>query len=227
MTGAGVSAESGIPTFRDKDGTWSKVDPMWFASPEGFAAQPADVTAWYDDRRRKCLDCAPNAAHHALAEIERRLADLGGTFTLLTQNVDRLHHRAGSRNVVELHGSLHVWRCTKTGEERDDLPCPLPEHPMPSPAGGLYRPGVVWFGEMLPEDALRASYEALATCDIVMSIGTSAVVYPAASFVEVAMERGAVGIEINKDATPITDRVDHAIPGAAATIVPELVRLAW
>lgn len=226
VTGAGISAESGIPTFRGPDGTWDKVDPMWFASPEGFAAQPAEVTAWYDQRRQQALACQPNAAHRALVELDARLRGNGGGVTILTQNVDRLHQRAGSRDVVELHGSLHVWRCTRTGEEREDLPCPLPEHPCPSPAGGLWRPGVVWFGEMLPEAALAAAYDVLDKCDVVMSIGTSAVVYPAASFVELAMGRGAVGIEINIDPTPISRLVHHRLPGPAAEVLPELARLA-
>lgn len=222
LTGAGVSAESGVPTFRDAlDGLWAKYDPMQLATPQAFEADPALVTRWYDERRRRVASCEPNAAHRA---ISRWGAALGpDRFTLLTQNVDRLHQRAGSENAVELHGTLLVWRCTLTGETAADLPVPLPHCPMPSPAGGLYRPDVVWFGESLPPEAMRTAARAIEDCDVIVSIGTSAVVEPAASFVAWARNHGAAAIEINRDATPISDAVDVSIRGLAAEIVPALV----
>lgn len=224
LTGAGVSAESGVPTFRDAmEGLWARFDPAELATPEAFARDPAMVTRWYDERRQRVLACSPNPGHEAIAALERWAEAGGREFLLCTQNVDRLHQRAGSRRVVELHGSLMVWRCTRTGSEREDLPMPLPEHPMPSEAGGLYRPGVVWFGEMLPETALRAAQEAIEACDVVLSVGTSAVVQPAASFVEWAMSRGANAIEVNRDPTPISGAVDVSIRGKAGEVLPRLV----
>lgn len=227
LTGAGVSAESGVPTFRDEgEGLWDSQDSMWLATPEAFADDPERITRWYDERRQRVLQCQPNPAHRALAEWEQLVRERGGRFLLLTQNVDRLHQRAGSKDVVELHGSLFVWRCTRTGHERDDLPVPLPEYPMPSePGGGLYRPGVVWFGENLPMAALTRAFLALESCDAVVSIGTSALVLPAASFVTFAKACGAVAIEINRDPTPISDDVDVSLLGKAGEIVPQLVRM--
>lgn len=226
VTGAGVSAESGVPTFRDAhSGVWARHDLEQLATPEAFERHPAMVTRWYDERRREVLRCLPNAAHEALAEWQRLVEGAGGLFALLTQNVDRLHHRAGSTDVVELHGSLVAWRCTTTGREREDLPLPLPLYPMPSEAGGLYRPGIVWFGENLPQRALRRSFTALASCDAVLSVGTSAQVYPAAGFVEMAQSGGAVSIEINLEPTPISESVDLSILAKAGDVLPRLVRM--
>ncbi|HZW08488.1 MAG TPA: NAD-dependent deacylase [Phycisphaerales bacterium] len=226
LTGAGVSAESAVPTFRDAmTGLWARYDAERLATPGAFGRDPALVSRWYDERRQRVLGCEPNAAHLALAEWQRSCSERGVGFTLLTQNVDRLHQRAGSEDVVELHGSLLVWRCTKSGRERTDLPAPLPHYPMPSEAGGIYRPGVVWFGEALPEAALARARAALASCDAVVSIGTSAVVQPAASFVLVARAHGAAAVEVNREPTPISGAVDVSVQGLAGEIVPELVRL--
>lgn len=228
ITGAGVSAESKIPTFRDAmEGLWAKFDPQTLATPEAFAADPAMVSEWYDFRRGKCAQAEPNPGHLALVEIERRLADAGRSFTLLTQNVDGLHRRAGSTRVVELHGRIDIWRCTKTGLEYPDLPLPLPEYPMPSEAGGLLRPGVVWFGEALPEDALEQAHAAAESCDLFMSVGTSAVVYPAAGFLHLARAHGSKSIEINRDPTDATGLVDIALQGRSGEILPALVELAF
>ncbi|TVQ29881.1 MAG: NAD-dependent deacylase [Phycisphaeraceae bacterium] len=225
LTGAGVSAESGVPTFRDRmEGHWAKFDPMQLATPEAFAADPEMVTQWYDWRRRKCLDCAPNPGHIALAELEELLNARGGRFTLLTQNVDRLHHRAGSRNVVELHGSIHTWRCTESGREVEPGPEPFTEHPMKSEWGGLLRPGVVWFGEALPPAALDAAFEAMESCDFFLSIGTSAVVHPAAGLIQLARACDAKTVEINRDPTPITSMVDWSISGLSGEILPVLLK---
>jgi NAD-dependent deacetylase len=227
LTGAGVSAESGIPTFRDAlTGLWSKYDPTQLATPEAFARDAALVCRWYDERRLRCATKEPNAAHHALVAMERRVSEAGGSFTLITQNVDGLHARAGSRNLVEIHGSLSKWRCTGTGFEFEAGPEPFDEHPPRSASGHPMRPGVVWFGEALPARALARAMEALSACDLFVSIGTSAVVYPAAGFVHVARQAGAVTIEINAEATPISSDVDLAIHARAGEALPAIVA-AW
>ncbi|MBX3359478.1 MAG: NAD-dependent deacylase [Phycisphaeraceae bacterium] len=230
MTGAGISAESGIPTFRDSmAGLWKDFDPLTLATPEAFEADPAMVSKWYEWRRLGCLAAEPNPGHAALAELERRLGKDHRAFTLLTQNVDRLHHKAGSRNVVELHGSITVWRCTRTGREVEPGPEEATVFPIRSPfhEAGLLRPGVVWFGEMLPEQALRAADEAVAACDLFMSVGTSAVVYPAAGYLHQARLRGARTVEVNMGATPASGAVDWSIRGASGTVMPALVQRAF
>ncbi len=228
LTGAGVSAESGIPTFRDAmEGLWAKFDPAELATPEAFTRDPGTVSRWYDERRVKALACEPNPGHLALAALEKHLSDLGRSFTLLTQNVDRLHQRAGGREVVELHGTLHVWRCTKSGATRELPPTPLEEHPTRTEAGGLLRPGVVWFGEALPEGAIERATQAAEACDVFLSIGTSALVHPAAGFCAAAKESGAFTIEINRDPTPVTGLVDLAIQGKAGETLPRLVEAIW
>lgn len=228
ITGAGVSAESRIPTYRDKmEGLWASFDFQKLATPEAFDADPETVSRWYDFRRTKCLEAQPNPGHLALARLERALEARGGRFTLLTQNVDRLHQRAGSRRVVELHGNIIEWRCTRTGRRYPDLPVPLPKFPMESDEGGLLRPDVVWFGEMLPEEALATAHSASAACDLFISIGTSAVVYPAAGFVRVARQSGATTAEVNREATPISGAVDIALHGLSGEILPRVVEGAF
>ncbi|MCL4742155.1 MAG: NAD-dependent deacylase [Phycisphaerales bacterium] len=228
LTGAGVSAESGVPTFRDAmTGLWARFDAQRLATPEAFERDPAVVSRWYDERRIRCAGCVPNAGHLALASIERAITDRGGSFTLLTQNVDGLHRRAGSGRVVELHGSLFAWRCTVTGRERDDLPMPLPVYPMPSDAGGLYRPGVVWFGEVLPGEAVRLAAQAVGCCDLFLSIGTSSVVYPAAGFIEAAAGLGARVIEINPDPTPLSSLATWRFATPSGRMLPRLVERAY
>lgn len=225
LTGAGVSAESGVPTFRDRmEGLWSRYDPMQLATPEAFARDPELVSRWYDERRARCGACRPNAGHEAIARMEKLLRVRGDRFTLLTQNVDRLHQAAGSEGAIELHGSLWLWRCVACGEEREERETPFAEHPPRCACGGMRRPGVVWFGESLPEAAMQAAARAFETCDLFLSIGTSAVVYPAAGFVHAAKSRGARTIEINPEPTPITGAVDWSISGKSGEVVPELVR---
>ena len=224
LTGAGVSAESGIPTFRDAmDGLWAKYDPSQLATPEAFDRDPETVTRWYDWRRQKCATAKPNPAHLALARLEKHFAQRKRSFTLLTQNVDRLHQAAGSGNVVELHGTLWVWRCTQCGTEREEREVPFKEYPPRCACGGARRPGVVWFGEMLPEQALDRAHGAVESCDLFFSIGTSAVVEPAASFIHVARHRGAKTAEINRDPTPVSRLVDWSLLGKAGEVMPELV----
>ncbi|MEQ9616457.1 MAG: NAD-dependent deacylase [Phycisphaerales bacterium] len=224
LTGAGVSAESGVPTFRDKlTGMWEKYDPTQLATPDAFRADPALVTKWNAWRRRLILDTEPNPAHAALVELETRMLGSGRSFTLITQNIDRLHHRAGSRDPIEVHGNIMEWRCSKTGaivEPTDEM---LERPPVKTEAGGFLRPNVVWFGEALPEDAINRSMDALAACDVFLSIGTSAVVFPAAGFCQVAQQAGATAVEINRDPTPLTSVVDVSIRGSAAEILPALV----
>ena len=236
VTGAGVSAESTIPTFRDAmEGLWAEFDPQTLATPEAFAADPEMVTRWYDMRRVKCAEAEPNPGHLALTRLEQEITrggcggcgGRGGRFTLLTQNVDGLHTAGGSKNVVELHGSLRVWRCTKTGKEVTPGPEPFDQFPPMSEAGAPLRPSVVWFGEMLPEGVLETAFEASGSCDLFMSVGTSAVVYPAAGFIDLARRAGAHTIEINKDETPTTGVVDLAFHGPSGTILPELVARAF
>src|SRR5262249_43779288 len=154
---------------------WKSFDPERLATPQAFARDPELVSRWYDHRRQGCAACIPNPGHTALALIEQRVTAGGGRFTLLTQNVDGLHRRAGSVNVVELHGSIMPWRCTRTGREYGpgELPMPFTEYPPRSEAGAPLRPGVVWFGEMLPEAALSAAQESLEGCDLFFSVGTS------------------------------------------------------
>jgi NAD-dependent deacetylase len=238
LTGAGVSAESGLRTFRGGDDAilppdmralWAEFDPTTLATPEAFAADPERVSRWYDWRRLGCLAAEPNPGHLALARLERELAARGGSCTILTQNVDRLHQRAGSIDVVELHGTILVWRCTRTGQRVTPDPAPLPAFPAPSPfaPGALLRPDVVWFGEMLPEDALARAAEVSTDCDVFLSLGTSAVVYPAAGFVRLAASHGAFTGEINLDATPASGGVDVSVRAKTGQAMPRLVELAF
>ncbi len=234
LTGAGISAESGLCTFRETmEGLWKDFDPMTLATPEAWDADPEKVSRWYDWRRLGCLAAEPNPGHLALAEIERKLESRGGRFTLLTQNVDRLHHKAGSRTVVELHGSIIQWRCTICGTKSTPGPDALPAFPPPAPCcsnprtRGLLRPDVVWFGETLPEDALAAAGEAISDCDLFFSIGTSSLVQPAASYIHWASQRGAKTVEINKDPTPISSLVHWSIMGKSGEVLPDLVEQAF
>jgi len=222
LTGAGVSVESGLRPFRGPDGWWQGRDAASLATPEAFAADPALVSAWYDARRLAALGAVPNAAHEALAQLERNVVEAGGRFLLLTQNVDGLHRRAGSERVVELHGSLTVWRDHRSGRRVTPDPTPFTAHPAPGPDGGWLRPDVVWFGEVLPRQALDAAEAALAWCDLLLVVGTSAVVYPAAALVGQAAWAGAVTVEVNVEATPAD--VDHRLTGPAGVVLPRLLR---
>ena len=228
ISGAGVSAESEIPTFRETmEGLWKDFDPQTLATPEAFENDPQRVSKWYDWRRQKCLEAEPNPGHVALAQIESWVVSRGGWFTLLTQNVDRWHHKAGSKNVVERHGTIMIWRCTKTGRHVEPKPEPFDEYPPTSPFadGALLRPNVVWFGEMLPLEAIEAADNAVRACDLFMSVGTSSVVYPAAGFIQMAASIGASTIEVNPQRTPISAIVDHALVGKSGEVLPELAML--
>ncbi len=218
LTGAGVSAESGIPTFRGADGMWRGELAEDLARPETFARNPELVWEFYNWRRSLVAQCQPNPAHHALAALEQRVPEM----EIVTQNVDGLHQQAGSEHVIEMHGSLwrlQCTRCTHFEETRAELP-PLPEC---SRCGNLLRPGVVWFGEQLPRGVLSVALESIASADILLVVGTSSLVQPAASFVHVANRSGAVCVEINLEATPNTGFMDFALHGKAGEILPALV----
>lgn len=218
LTGAGVSAESGIPTFRGAGGLWRNYRPEDLATPEAFARDPKLVWEWYDWRRGLVAAARPNPAHRALAAFSTRHPEL----TLVTQNVDGLHALAGSPDVIELHGSLWRTRCTRCGLEREERRHPLPGLPPRCVCGGLERPAIVWFGEMLPPDAWDAAESAALHCDLILVIGTSSVVWPAASLVPLALQSGAVGIEVNPDATPMSDQL-IVLRGPAGEVLPSLL----
>ena len=222
LTGAGVSAESGLATFRGPGGLWEGRDPRELATPEAFAEDPLTVWRFYDWRRRQAAAARPNAAHRALAAWERAC----GEFTLVTQNVDGLHERAGSRNVVRLHGSLWRLRCSADGRERDDRREDLGPLPPRCECGGLLRPGVVWFGEALPVDSVARAEQACRGASLVLVIGTSSLVYPAASLPYLALEGGAFIVEVNPEPTRLTERVHEHLAGPAGRIVPALAAAA-
>ena len=217
LTGAGISAESGIPTFRGPQGLWRSFRAEDLATPEAFARDPRTVWEWYDWRRRLIADALPNPGHRALAELESRV-DL----TLATQNVDGLHRRAGSRDPLELHGSIWTLRCGACGRERTDHLVPLPELPPRCDCGAPMRPGVVWFGESLPSGILARAEAAFAAAEVALLIGTSARVWPAAGLGAVAIDAGVPLIEVNPEATPYSDRV-LSLRGAAGEILPRLL----
>jgi NAD-dependent deacetylase len=220
LTGAGVSAESGVPTFREaQTGLWTRYSAEELATPEAFVANPRLVWDWYAWRRQLTRAAQPNAAHYALVELERRYE----SFTLLTQNVDDLHTRAGSRNVIELHGNIHRTSCFDEGTPVDE-PSDDPRIPPHCPrCGGLLRPGVVWFGESLPPRALTEAERVSRSCEVLLSIGTSSLVQPAAGLPLLAKRAGALLIEINPTATPLTPHADLVLSGPAGQLLPELL----
>ncbi len=219
LTGAGISADSGVPTFRGKDGLWNGYRPEDLASPEAFDRDPRLVWTWYNWRRELIATRQPNPAHHALVELERR----GARFWLMTQNVDGLHALAGSQRLSEIHGNIWKVRCTQCGRVTVNREVPIAILPHCSTCQGLLRPHIVWFGESLDPADLQQSVEALRQCEVFLIIGTSGVVYPAASFGSVAKAQGAFVAELNLDPTPHSDLVDMAIHGSAKDLVPQLL----
>jgi NAD-dependent deacetylase len=220
LTGAGVSAESGIPTFRDaQTGLWARYDPGDLATPEAFDRNPRLVWEWYDYRRGLVAAASPNSAHMALAALERRFSD----FTLITQNVDGLHERAGSRNMIELHGNITRIICARERtvaerwHETGDVP------PRCLACGGLLRPDVVWFGEPLPPEAWEAALAATQRCDVFLSVGTSGIVRPAADLPLRANRNGAYTTEINLEPSLLSDLFDIRLYGPAGWILPAIV----
>jgi NAD-dependent deacetylase len=220
LTGAGVSAESGVPTFRDaQTGLWAQFKPEELATPRAFRKNPRLVWEWYEWRRQLVRDAKPNPAHVALAQMEAKFPE----FTLVTQNVDGLHQRAGSRNVIEIHGNITRTKCFQEDtvvnewKDTDDVPPKCPR------CGGLLRPDVVWFEEPLPEGPAENAFNASRECDVFLCIGTSALVYPAASLPLEALANQATVIEINPDPTPLSLKASHVLNGPAGTILPELL----
>jgi NAD-dependent deacetylase len=208
LTGAGVSAESGVPTFRDaQTGLWAQFDPQKLATPDAFRRNPKLVWDWYAWRRKLVAKAEPNAGHRALAVLEGRVSD----FALITQNVDGLHRRAGSRNVVELHGNIGRVKCSRENT--------IVEH--------WTEVDVVWFEETLPPDALQAAEDAARRCQILLVVGTSAEVYPAAALPAYAKSAGATIVEINPNPTPLSDAADYVLRAPAGAVLPALVAAAW
>jgi NAD-dependent deacetylase len=232
LTGAGVSAESGIPTFRDKHaGLWEKFDATELATPSAFQRDPALVWGWYEWRRMLVLRAEPNPAHRAIAAMAGRVP----RFTLITQNVDDLHERAGSPQVLHLHGELARPYC-ETSRHSYAHPTGIPQlpdggiriDPPHCPTCGLrVRPGVVWFGESLPEHEWRAAWEAAEDCEVFLSVGTSSLVQPAASLLSVAIQAGAVTVQVNPNQTDADASVMFALRGPAGQVLPQLVSETW
>jgi NAD-dependent deacetylase len=223
LTGAGISAESGIPTFRDAlTGLWEKFRPEELATPEAFEANPKLVWDWYAWRRERVLEARPNAGHRALGKIERRCRARGVDFTLVTQNVDGLHREAGSERVVELHGNIRRVKCFDRHHPALSWPAG-DEVPRCATCGSLLRPDVVWFGEGLPPEALASAIAAARTCEVFLCVGTSAVVEPAASLPVIALDAGARVIEVNPHPTPLSRRATLCLSGAAGEVLPRLV----
>jgi NAD-dependent deacetylase len=214
-----MSAESGVPTFRGADGLWKEYKPEELATPEAFARDPKLVWEWYDWRRQIIAKAVPNAAHKALVKLE--IAKRG--FTLITQNVDGLHDLAGSGKILKLHGDIWRMRCAGCGANFPNRRVPLPKIPPHCACGGLARPGVVWFGEPLPEGMMKEAEHAAASAQVLLVIGTSAVVFPAAGLIPYARQAGARVVEINTEATAATAIVDCALHGAAGEIVPAII----
>jgi NAD-dependent deacetylase len=221
LTGAGISAESGVPTFREaQTGLWAQYDPEELATPQAFQRNPRLVWEWYAWRRELAAKAEPNPGHLALAQLEQRIPH----FTLITQNVDGLHQRAGSQNVIELHGN--IWRtiCFDDRQVVDAWPDSEEIPPRCPRCGGLLRPDVVWFGESLPAQALDAAWTAAKQGELFLTVGTSAIVQPAASLPWVALEHGIPTVEINPNSTPLTPAMTYVLPGPAGQVLPALVK---
>lgn len=218
LTGAGISAESGVPTFRGPGGLWENHRPEELATPEAFARDPKLVWRWYAWRQGIVHDAKPNAAHIALADFEKKLEGRAAAFYLVTQNVDGLHARAGSTSLIELHGNIFRTRCTRDGRI-GTLTDAVHTIPPFCSCGAMLRPDVVWFGEAI--DLIGPAMQAAASSDLLIVIGTSGVVYPAAGLVDLV--RAGLTIEINPEATPLSDRVDLSIRGTASAAAPPLL----
>lgn len=224
LTGAGVSQESGLRTFRDAQvGLWAQYRPEDLASPEAFARDPKLVWDWYAWRREAVKGVRPNPGHYALVEMESKVSG----FTLITQNVDGLHRFAGSRNVLELHGNIQKVRCADCGIYAETWGDDTESVPRCGSCGGLLRPDVVWFGESLPRAELESAVLAARASQVFFSIGTSGLVQPAASLAHAARNNGAVVVEVNAEPTPLTPKVDFAFHGKSGEVLPELVKAVW
>jgi NAD-dependent deacetylase len=220
FTGAGVSAESGVPVFRGRNGIWNEFRVEELATPAAFAADPRKVWEWYDWRRQLVSRIEPNAGHRAVVEFERFFHSC----VVITQNVDGLHNRAGTQQVLKLHGDLWEVRCLSCGLSRTDLTSALPSLPPSCDCGGMLRPGVVWFGENLPLLAFERAVDATERCDLFFSIGTSAEVYPAAHLPGIARQHGAYVVEVNVERSAAAEMADEILLGKSGEILPQLVR---
>jgi NAD-dependent deacetylase len=221
LTGAGVSAESGIPTFRDPGGIWEKFRPEQLANFEAFMSNPDFVWSWYQHRREIMRDVKPNPGHIALAEMEGLFRE----FNLITQNIDNLHFRAGSNRVTELHGNIERNYCIKCRTFYDEVDVKEKSVVKCVKCGGLIRPDVVWFGEMLPVGALQFAENCAVNSDVFFSIGTSAEVYPAAMLPMIAKQSGAYVVEINIRPTPLSHDIDEVLTGKSGDILKQLVEI--
>lgn len=219
LTGAGISADSGVPTFRGADGLWKNFRPEELASPEAFERDPQLVWEWYNWRRELLSTKSPNPAHDALVQLESLLPK----FWLITQNVDGLHALSGTQKLSEIHGNIWKVRCTQCHRITPNREVPLPYPPKCSTCSGLLRPHIVWFGESLEPEVLEHCYAALSDCEILLIVGTSGVVYPAASFAPVAKNQGAFVVEFNLETTPNSSIVDVSFQGRAKELVPMLL----
>ena len=217
LTGAGVSAESGIPTFREKDGVWTQMNPMEWATVDGFRSDPGKVWKWYEQRRQNIRDTDPNLAHIALREMESKF----DSFDISTQNIDGLHERAGSSNVLELHGNIFRNKCLECGtgfifkREYDEPPSCLG-------CRGMIRPDVVWFGEPLPQDIWNRSFQVAMDCDVYLVIGTSGIVHPAAELALVAKRSDATVVIINPEETELDQYADIVIQMKSGIALPQI-----
>ncbi len=218
LTGAGISAESGVSTFRGSEGLWEKYRPEELASPEAFQRDPQLVWEWYNWRRGMMIDKMPNPGHLALANLEST-----HDFTLITQNVDGLHALAGSRNILEIHGSIWRVRCIDCGRQEVNRTAPLPYPPACTQCDGLLRPDVVWFGESLDSDLLARSLASASRAEVMLVVGTSALVHPAAGLAWQARRTGAYLIEINTERTPFSDDAHAVLTGPSGQILPQLI----
>ena len=224
LTGAGVSQESGLRTFRDaQTGLWSHYKPTDLASPEAYERDPKLVWDWYAWRREAIKGVRPNPGHYALVDMAQHVPD----FSLITQNVDNLHRMAGSSQLIELHGNIQLVKCSSCGQQAEAWDEASEDVPRCESCGGLLRPDVVWFGESLPRAALESAVEAARSCHVFFSIGTSGLVQPAASLAYAARNRGAVVVEVNADPSLLTEKVDFALHGKSGEILPALVQAVW
>ena len=219
VTGAGISQESGIPTFRGKDGLWRKYDPMKLATIDAFYEDPKLVWEWYEERRRNILAAKPNLGHIAIADLEKKKP-----VRVLTQNIDGLHQRAGSKNVYELHGSIITIKCTSC-DFKDKISSSFSELPPICKCGSILRPDVVWFGESLPQDVWQAAISEASSCDTMIVVGTSLAVSPANLLPVYARQNGAILMEVNPEETTMSGSMDISIRSSAAKALPELVSL--
>ena len=220
LTGAGISAESGIKTYRDPDGLWAKLSPAELASMDGFMANPDAVWNWYQQRKEIISTTKPNPGHFALAKMETMFPK----FTLITQNIDQLHQAAGSTNVYELHGNIIQNHCNDCNTEfKEEIKLDNKQVPRCKLCGGMIRPSVVWFGEMLPEKVLLNAEKAARTCDVFFSVGTSAEVYPAGFLPVMAKQSGAIVVEVNPNTTTLSDSADYRLKDKSGVALPQLV----